>query len=155
VLRVAVRWKVLTVMPCAIDFYKVQNLPAPFYEFEEYERLIEAAGKIDTPTLVAILLGGDAGLRRGEIVALRRIEVDLRRRQPKVEVNDWKGIVDTPKSGSGRVVPLTETLFEALTKTMRYMHLSPSEHERAIGLLNSRGAHGAIAAHGGAAIATT
>jgi integrase len=37
--------------------------------------------------------------------------------------------------------------------TMRYMHLSPSERERerAIGLLNGRGAHGTIAAHGGAA----
>jgi integrase len=228
VLRVAVKWKVLTVMPCAIDFYKVQNLLAQFYEFEDYERLVEAAGKIDIRTLVAILLGGDAGLRRGEIVALRRIDVDLRRRQLKVEVNDWKGILDTPKSGRGRVVPLTDALFEALTKnrhlrgdrvltlgdgspvpghtlrdwveraqrragleatgnvhilrhtfcshlamrgapakaiqdlaghqhlstTMRYMHLSPSERERAIGLLNGRGAHGTIAAHGGAASAS-
>lgn len=68
VVRVAVKWKVLTVMPCAVDFYKVQNLVLPqFYEFEEYERLVEAAGKIDMRTLVAILLGGDAGLRRGEI----------------------------------------------------------------------------------------
>jgi integrase len=215
--------------PCAIDFYKVQNLLAPFYEFEEYEHLVEAAGKVDTRTLVAVLLGGDAGLRRGEIVALRRIDVDLRRRHLKVEVNDWKGIVDTPKSGRGRVVPLTEALFEALTKnrhlrgdrvltlgdgspvpghtlrdwveraqrragleatgnvhilrhtfcshlamrgaapkaiqdlaghqhlstTMRYMHLSPSERERAIGLLNGRGAHGTIAAHGGAAGASS
>ncbi len=65
---------------------------------------------------MAILLGGDAGLRRGEIVALHRIDVDLRRRQLKVEVNDWTGIVDTPKSGRGRVVALTEALFEALTK---------------------------------------
>jgi Phage integrase, N-terminal SAM-like domain len=61
VLRVAVKWKVIAVMPCAIDFYKVQNLLAPFYEFEEYERLIEAAGKIDTPTLVAILLEATRG----------------------------------------------------------------------------------------------
>jgi integrase len=229
VLRVAVKWKVLTVMPCAIDFYKVQNLLAQFYEFEDYERLVEAAGKIDIRTLVAILLGGDAGLRRGEIVALRRIDVDLRRRQLKVEVNDWKGILDTPKSGRGRVVPLTDALLEALTKnrhlrgdrvltlgdgspvpghtlrdwveraqrragleatgnvhilrhtfcshlamrgapakaiqdlaghqhlstTMRYMHLSPSERERAIGLLNGRGAHGTIAAHGEAASVST
>jgi integrase len=208
---------------------RTRGILAPFYEFEEYERLIEAAGKIDTPTLVAILLGGDAGLRRGEIVALRRIDVDLRRRQLKVEVNDWKGIIDTPKSGRGRVVPLTEALFEALTKnrhlrgdrvltlgdgspvpghtlrywveraqrragleatgnvhilrhtfcshlamrgaapkaiqdlaghqhlstTMRYMHLSPNERERAIGLLNRRGAHGTIAAHDGAARASS
>jgi site-specific recombinase XerD len=42
-----------------------------------------------------------------------------------------------------------------LSTTMRYMHLSPSERERAIGLLNGRGAHGTIAAHGGAASAST
>jgi integrase len=229
VLHVAVKWKVLPVMPCAIDFYKVQHLVPQFYEFEEYARLVEAAGKVDTRTLVAILLGGDAGLRRGEIVALRRIDVDLRRRQLKVEVNDWKGIIDAPKGGRGRVVPLTEALFEALTKnrhlrgdrvltlddgspvpghrlrdwveraqrraeleptgnvhilrhtfcshlamrgapakaiqdlaghqhlstTMRYMHLSPSERDRAIGLLNGRGAHGTIAAHGGPAAASS
>ena len=38
-----------------------------------------------------------------------------------------------------------------LSTTMRYMHLSPSERERAIGLLNRRSAHGTIAAHGEAA----
>jgi hypothetical protein len=37
-----------------------------------------------------------------------------------------------------------------LSTTMRYMHLSPSERERAIGLPNRRGAHGTIAAHDGA-----
>ena len=30
--------------------------------------------------------------------------------------SDWKGFVDTPKSGRGRAVPLTEALFAALTK---------------------------------------
>jgi integrase len=116
VLRVAVKWKLISTMPCAIEFYKVSNLVPEFYEFEDYQRLVQAAGKIDTRTLVAVLLGGDAGLRRGEIVALRRTDVDLRRRQLKVEVNDWKGIVDSPKGGRGRVVPMTEALFEAMTK---------------------------------------
>ena len=225
VLRVAVKWKIIAQMPCAIDFYKVNNLVPEFYEFEDYQRLVEAAGKINTRTLVAILLGGDAGLRRGEIVALRQADVDLRRRQLRVELNDWKGIIDTPKGGRSRVVPMTDALWEALAKnrhlrgdrvltsddgppvaghtlhdwveraqrraglaatgnmhilrhtfcshlamrgapakaiqdlaghqhlstTMRYMHLSPSERERAIGLLNERGAHGTLAAHGGAA----
>jgi integrase len=61
-------------------------------------------------------LGGDAGLRRGEIAALRQADVDLRRRQLRVERSDWRGIVDTPKGGRGRVVPLTDALFEALSK---------------------------------------
>jgi hypothetical protein len=38
---------------------------------------------------------------------------------------------------------------------MRYMHLSPSERERAIGLLNRRGAHGTMAAHDGATRASS
>jgi hypothetical protein len=42
------------------------TVPA-FYEFEDYARLVEAAGRIDARTLVVILLRGDAGLRRGEI----------------------------------------------------------------------------------------
>src|SRR5579859_5584198 len=109
-------WCATSAPPCAIDFYKVSNVVPEFYEFEDYERLVEAAGKIDTRTLVVVLLGGDAGLRRGEIVALRRTDVDLRRRHLKVEVNDWKGIVDSPKGGRGRVIPMTEALFEALTK---------------------------------------
>ena len=237
VLRVAVKWKIIAQMPCAIDFYKVNTLVPEFYEFEDYKRLVEAAGKINTRTLVAILLGGDAGLRRGEIVALRQTDVDLRRQQLKVEVNDWKGIIDRPKGGQSRVVPMTDALFAALTQhrhlrgdrvltsedgspvaghtlhdwveraqrraglaatgnmhilrhtfcshlamrgappkaiqdlaghqhlstTMRYMHLSPSERERAIGLLNERAgdggrhgaSHGTRAAHGGAASGST
>jgi integrase len=224
VLRVAVRWKVIAAMPCSIDFYRVSNVVPHFYEFEDYERLVQAAARVDARTHVTVLLGGDAGLRRGEIAALRQGDVDLRRKQLRVERSDWKGVVDTPKGGRGRVVPLTEALFDALSKlrhlrgervltldggapvpghilrdwveraqrraglpatgnvhilrhtfcshlamrgapakaiqelaghqhlstTMRYMHLSPSERERAIGLLNVRGAYGTMAAHDGA-----
>ncbi len=88
VLRVAVRWKVIAAMPCAIDLYKVSNIVPEFYEFSEYARLTEAAAKIDTGTEVGILLAGDAGLRRGEICALRRCDVDFARRQIRVEPSD-------------------------------------------------------------------
>lgn len=116
VLRIAVKWKVIAAMPCSIEFYRVSNELPTFYEPEDYLRLVEAAGKVDPRIHVAVLLGGDAGLRRGEIVALRTCDVDLRRRQIRVELNDWKGIVDTPKGGRGRVIPMTGALFEALTK---------------------------------------
>jgi integrase len=115
-LHIAMKWKVIEAMPCSIEFYKVSNDLPLFYEREEFLRLVDAAGRINTGTQVAILLGGDAGLRRGEIVALRQRDVDLRRRQIKVELNDWKGILDTPKGGRGRVVPMTDALHEALTK---------------------------------------
>jgi integrase len=114
VLRVAVKWKLIAAMPCAIDFYKVSNVVPEFYEFSEYARLTEAAARIDTATVVAILLGGDAGLRRGEICALRRCDVDFARRQIRVEQSDWKGVVNTPKGNRGRIVPMTDALFAAL-----------------------------------------
>ena len=107
-LHIAMKWKVIEAMPCSIEFYKVSNDLPLFYEREEFLRLVDAAGRINTGTQVAILLGGDAGLRRGEIVALRQRDVDLRRRQIKVELNDWKGILDTPKGGRGRIVPMTD-----------------------------------------------
>jgi integrase len=116
VLRMAVKWKVIATMPCSIDFYRVSNVVPDFYEFEDYERLVEAAVRTDTRTHVAVLLGGDAGLRRGEMLALRQADVDFRRRQIRVERSDWKGVVDTPKGGRGRVVPMTDALFQALTK---------------------------------------
>jgi len=115
-LRIAMKWKVIGALPCTIELYKVSDTVPAFYEFEDYARLVEAAERTDARTLVAILLGGDAGLRRGEIVALRQIDVDLRRRQIKVEQNDWRGIIDTPKGGRGRIIPMTDALASALTK---------------------------------------
>jgi integrase len=60
-------------------------------------------------------------LRRGEICGLRQCDVDLRRRQIKVEQAEWKGIVDSPKSGRGRIIPMTDALHGALAKNR---HLS-------------------------------
>jgi integrase len=82
-LKVAVKWKVIKSMPCTIDLLKVARGTPSSYEFSEYARLVEAAAKIDARTHLAVLLGGDAGLRRGEILALRWCDVDFRRRQLK------------------------------------------------------------------------
>jgi integrase len=114
-LKVAVKWKVIAAMPCTIELVKVSNLVPRFYEFAEYGRLVDAADKIDARTLVLVLLGGNAGLRRGELIGLRWCDVDLRRRLITVQQAVWKGIVDVPKSGRGRVIPLTDALAKALS----------------------------------------
>jgi integrase len=126
-LKVAVRWKVLDTMPCTIELVKVSDARPDFYEFEDYARLVEAAGKLGTSELLVVLLGGDAGLRRGEIMALRWCDVDFRRNQLRIEqaafcrsrraarealAPQW--VVDTPKSGKGRIVPMTTALHAAL-----------------------------------------
>ena len=48
---------------------------------------------------LVVLLGGDAGLRLGEIMALEWRDVDLQKRQLCVERSDWKGQVTTTKGG--------------------------------------------------------
>ena len=65
--------------------------PPSFLEFAEYERLIEAAVKTDVRTPVIALLGGDAGLRRGEMLGLRWTDVDFVRRQLVVSQGVWEG----------------------------------------------------------------
>ncbi|MGH7440835.1 MAG: tyrosine-type recombinase/integrase, partial [Polyangiaceae bacterium] len=119
-LKVSVRWGVIRSMPCTIELVKVSNVVPHFYEVAEYQRLVEAAERIDSGTHVLVLLGGDAGLRRGEMIGLRWSDVDLRRRILTVQQAVWKGIVDAPKSGKGRVIPLTDALARALG---RHRHL--------------------------------
>src|SRR6476469_2334200 len=67
-----------------------------------------------------VLLGGEAGLRCGEMMALEWQDVDFRKRQLTVQRSDWKGYVTTPKSGRLRRVPLTVRLERALRD---YRHL--------------------------------
>src|SRR5438045_9761541 len=67
-----------------------------------------------------VLLGGDAGLRCGEMMALEWRDVDLQKRQLCVQRSDWKGHVTIPKGGRLRYVPLTVRLAAALRE---YRHL--------------------------------
>ncbi len=67
-----------------------------------------------TTAHLIVLLGGEAGLRCGEIMALEWRDVDLANRQLCVARSEWKGHVTAPKGGRIRHVPLTEHLAEAL-----------------------------------------
>jgi len=80
---------------------------------------------LDAQTHLVVLLGGDAGLRRGEMLGLRWGDVDFKRRQLQLQQAVWerkrtegeKGnerVTDTPKGGRARVVPLTDALLAAL-----------------------------------------
>jgi integrase len=119
-LKVAVKWKVLAMLPCTVELLKVSHAVPGFYEFADYAHLVETAAKIDPRVQLTVLLGGDAGLRRGEMIGLRWCDVDLRRGHLCVQQADWKGVVDTPKSGRGRIVPLTRALATLLA---RHRHL--------------------------------
>ena len=113
-LRVAVEWQVVEQMPCRIRLLRVPPTHAAFYDFDEYGQLVEAALIVDVQAHLLVLLGGDAGLRCGEIIALEWTDVDLGRRQLTVQRSEWKGKVTATKGGRPRVVPLTRRLTEAL-----------------------------------------
>jgi integrase len=122
-LRKAVEWEVIERMPCAIKLLPVPKGSTAFHDFDEYERLVGAAEALHPRTHLIVLLGGDAGLRCGEIIALEWADVDLLRRQLCVRRSDWNGEVTSPKGGRLRRVPLTKRLAAALRQ---YRHLRSS-----------------------------
>jgi integrase len=84
-----------------------------FCDFDEYERLVDAARRLDARTHLIALLGGE-GLRCGEMIALEWADVDLAKRQVCIQRSDWNGQVTSPKGGRLRYVPLTLRLAAAL-----------------------------------------
>jgi len=114
-LDVAVEWAVIDRVPCTVRLLPMSHpSEAEHHSFDEFERLIEAAGRIDKTTLLIVLLGGEAGLRCGEMMALQWTDIDLAKRQLWVKRSEWKGKVTVPKGGRARLVPLTSRLAEAL-----------------------------------------
>ena len=114
VLKKAVEWGVIERMPCSVRLVPVPLPSRPFHDFAEFERLIEAVRQRGRDAYLVVLLGGEAGLRRGEITALEWRDIDLKKRQLCVQRSVWKGHVEAPKGGRLRYVPLTQRLAAAL-----------------------------------------
>ena len=113
-LKAAVEWNVIEHKPCTIRLLKVPKTSAVFHDFDIYERLVEAARTTDPQTHLIILLGGEAGMRLGEMIAPPWTDVDLGTRQMCVQRSDWNGQVTAPKNGRLRYIPLTVRLAAAL-----------------------------------------
>ena len=122
-LKTAVEWELIKQLPCAIRLLPVERQDAAFHDFDAYEKLLEASRSIDWRTYVIALLGGEGGLRVGEIVALEWADIDLERRQISVRHSDWRGQLTSPKNGRGRFVAMTERVATALRK---HRHLRSS-----------------------------
>jgi integrase len=112
-LKTAVEWGVIERVGCSIKLLRTPKSVSSFYDFDEYERLVETS-RTDSPACLAVLLGGEAGLRCGEIMALEWTDIDLHKRQLCVARSEWKGHVTMPKGGRLRYVPMTKRLTEAL-----------------------------------------
>jgi integrase len=113
-LKRAVEWGEVETMPCMIRLLPNPKKTMGFHDFAEYERLLIVAQKRGSDTYLMVLLGGDAGLRLGEIVALEWTDVDFHARRLTVQRSDWCGQVTVPKGGRSRRLPMTQRLTSAL-----------------------------------------
>jgi len=68
-MRTAVEWNVIERVQCSIKMPRTPKGEAGFYEFDQFERLVEASARESQAELV-VLLGGEAGLRCGEMIGL-------------------------------------------------------------------------------------
>ncbi len=73
-LKKAAEWDAIERMPCVSRLLPTPKPSARFHDFDAYERLVAAAEATDLRALLIVLLGGEAGLRCGEIMALAEID---------------------------------------------------------------------------------
>ncbi|MCA9715548.1 MAG: tyrosine-type recombinase/integrase [Myxococcales bacterium] len=106
-LRQACEWGLIAQVP-KISSVKETSRAPEYLSFTDYARLLEVAE--DPVTRVIVLLGGDAGMRCGELLALRWRNVHLDRNRIHVCENDVRGHVGPPKGGRDRWLPMTKQL---------------------------------------------
>ncbi len=100
-----------------IGMFKVERPEIVAWDFEQYARLLAAAKVEGDEWYAAICLAGEAGLRVGEVKALRwREDVDLIARTITVNQQTSRGETGTPKGRTRRTVPMTATVHEALKR---------------------------------------
>jgi len=113
-LKKAIEWGVIDAMPCTIRLLRKPPGHLKLFDFDQYERLVARATERSPTVLVVVLLGGDAGLRSGEMRALEWADVDFATNQLTVRRSEWHGHLTSTKGNRTRFVPLTPRLAEAL-----------------------------------------
>ena len=113
-LKKAIEWKVIPHRPIEIKRLHEPDRDVEFYEDEDLEKIIEAAQGVSPEAHLIMLLGADAGMRRGEIVALQWAHVDLDRKVVTVAFSDYRGQLRPTKGKRVRRVVMTRRLHAAL-----------------------------------------
>ena len=114
VLKYAVKAGKIATVPCTITQFDVDDAEMERYSDEVFASLVAAAAGIGTRYVVLVLLAGDAGLRRGELVGLEWTDIDFKDGVLHVRRQESRGKVGPPKGGKQRTVPMTERLKTAL-----------------------------------------
>ncbi len=109
----AIEWGKIDVSPASkVRLFKEENRRTRYLEEEEIERLYEACSGHLRPILVTAL---NTGMRKGEILNLKWVDVDLRNRVISI-LNS--------KNDEKREIPVNEDLFQALLRVRKNLESS-------------------------------
>ncbi len=116
-LRYAEEVRVLERAP-KIRMPKIAPVAFDFLDDGEYARVLCAA-EYDAQRHTLVMLAGETGLRKGELLALEWDDVDLVARTISVRRSVWydnesRAHVGAPKSGRERKIPMTDRLHDRL-----------------------------------------
>ena len=101
-------------MPCSIKLLRTPKSGGGLLRLRASSSGSSEGAAGEPQAQLVVLLGGEAGLRCGEMMALEWTDVDLDKRQLCVARSEWSGHVSVPKGGRIRYVPLTRRLADAL-----------------------------------------
>jgi integrase len=115
-LHYAVECNVISKVP-RMGLYKVERPEIEAWDFDEYPRILTAADATGDDWYIGTCLAGEAGLRVGEVKALRRRrDIDMFARTITVREQTCNGVTTTPKGRTRRTIPMTHTLYQALLR---------------------------------------
>ena len=115
-LRYALDCELIAKVP-KLGLFKTERPEIVPWDFEQYARLLAAAKTEGPEWYAAACLAGEAGLRSGEVKALRwREDVDLIAKTITVNHQTCYGTTTTPKGRTRRTIPMTSTLEQALRR---------------------------------------
>lgn len=106
-LKVAVRWKEIVEIPVRIELLRYQERQMQFYAPDVYVRLVQAAESMAPEDELLVRAGGDAGLRRGEILGLTDKAIDMTRSMLIIHTSIVRGETGATKGLMVREIPMS------------------------------------------------
>lgn len=108
------RWKWIKEVPTIEMEPKADNKRVRFLSFDEYHRLLDRCNEWLKPI---VALAAWTGLRQGNLLHLRRSQVNLFTKTITLEGNETK-------NNENLIIPITQFAFEVLKETMKTYHLN-------------------------------
>ena len=114
-LTVAKEWGIIQQPPIKIRKIKEPAPKVRCYDFPDFDRLVVQAEQLGKGNhLLTVLLGGEAGLRCGEMIGLQWNDIDFEAETITIARAIWRGHEGPPKGNRARTLPLAPRLAEAL-----------------------------------------